>query len=142
MHAPDDPLDSAWNALLTDWPSAERHKAFVALAASLQRLPDAARYYRADLADPIRGERAKQGIDAILRVAYLSLTPPPRREHEITRKARAWLLPMSAAMVLVVVTLMTSQLLHQPRLTSPWVLGLEVLGALLIPWRKLDARDE
>mgnify|MGYP003376863985 CR=1 FL=1 len=92
--------------------------------------------------DPARAERAKQGIDAVLRVAYLALAPLPRREHEITRKARAWLLPMSIAMVLVVFTLMAAQGLHQPSLASPWVLGAEVVGALVVPWQKLFARDE
>lgn len=141
MSADDDPIETAWSALLREWESAERHRAFVALAASLQRLPDAARRYRESLGDPARAERAKAGIDAVLRVAYLSLAPPPRGEHEITRKARAWMLPMSAAMALVVLTLLGAHALHQPGLASPWVLGAEVLGALLVPWQKLGAHD-
>lgn len=142
MSADADPIETAWSALLAEWESPERHKAFVALAAALGRLPDAARRYRECGADPARAERAKQGIDAVLRVAYLALAPLPRREHEITRKARAWLPPVSVAMVLVVFTLMAAQGLHQPSLASPWVLGAEVVGALVVPWQKLFARDE
>ena len=142
MSDTDDPIETAWTALQAQWESAERHKAFVALAASLQRLPDAARRYRESLPDPARSERAKQGIDAVLRVAYLALVPPPRSEHELTRKARAWLLPMVAAMTLVVLTLLASQMMRQPSFASPWVLGAEVLGMFLIPWQKLGARDE
>jgi hypothetical protein len=138
----DDPIETAWIALLTEWESPERHKAFVALAASLQRLPDAARRYRECRSDPARAERAKQGIDAVLRVAYLALAPSARRENEVARKVRGVLLPMSIAMALVVFTLMGSQALHQPGLSSPWVLGAEVLATLLIPWSKLIARDE
>lgn len=142
MSDANDPIESAWCALLDEWESAERHRAFVALAASLQRLPDAARHYRESLGHTVRAERAKQGIDAVLRVAYLALAPTPRREHEIARRVRAWLLPMSAAMALTVLTLLAAQALHQPSLASPWVLGAEVLGALLVPWQKLAARDE
>jgi hypothetical protein len=138
----DDPIELAWSALLDEWESPERHKAFVALASSLQRLPDAARRYREGRSDPRLAERAKQGIDAVLRVAMLSLAPLPRRENEVARKVRGVLLPMSVAMALVVFTLMASQALHQPALASPWLLGAEVLGAVLVPWQKLLARDE
>ncbi|MDB4927921.1 MAG: hypothetical protein JWM10_405 [Myxococcaceae bacterium] len=142
MRAVDDPIELAWNALLTEWESPERHKAFVALAAAQQRLPDAARHYRECQPDPARAERAKQGIDAVLRVALLSLAPMPRRENEVARKVRGALLPVSLAMALVVFTLMGSQALHQPGLASPWVLAGEVAVALLVPWQKLLARDE
>lgn len=142
MSDTDDPIESAWTALLREWESAERHKAFVALAASLERLPDAARRYRESLTDAARAERAKQGIDAVLRVAYLALAPPPRRDNDLARRVRAWALPASAAMALVVLTLLASQALHQPALASPWVLAAEVAGALLVPWRRLVARDE
>jgi len=138
----DDPIETAWSALLNDWESDDRHRAFVALAASLQRLPDAARHYRAGLDDAARGARSKAGIDAVLRVAYLALSPPPRGEHEITRRAKAWLLPMSVAMALVVTTLLTSQALHRPALSSPWVLAAESLAALLIPWHRLRLGGE
>jgi hypothetical protein len=37
---------------------------------------------------------------------------------------------------------MAAQGLHQPSLASPWVLGAEVVGALVVPWQKLFARDE
>lgn len=137
-----DPIETAWNTLIDDWESDDRHRAFVALASSLSRLPDAARYYRASLADPPRAVRAQQGIDAILRVAMLTLTPPRRSEHEITRNARRWLLPMVAAMTLVVLTLLAAQMSHQPRLASLWVLGAEVLVVVLIPWDRLSSRDE
>ncbi len=138
----DDPIETAWSALLREWESPDGHKAFVALAAARQRLPDAARHYRESLPDAARTERAKQGIDAILRVAYLSLSPSPRREPAFTRGLRAMLLPMSAAMALVVLTLWVAQAIHQPTLASPWVLGAEVLGVLLIPWQRLRGRDE
>ncbi len=142
MSDADDPIETAWSALLNEWESDDRHRAFVALAASLQRLPDAARHYREGLDDATRGARSKQGIDAVLRVAYLALSPPPRGEHEITRRARAWLLPMSVAMALVVLSLLGSQALHQPALSSPWVLAAETLGALLVPWQRLRLGDE
>ncbi len=137
-----DPIETAWNTLVDDWESDDRHRAFVALASSLTRLPDAARHYRASLTDPARAVRAQQGIDAILRVAMLTLTPPKRSEHEITRSARRWLLPMVAAMTLVVLTLLVAQMSHQPRLASPWVFAAEVLVVVLIPWDRLTSRDE
>lgn len=137
-----DPIETAWNTLLADWDSDDRHKAFVALAASLSRLPDAARHYRASLTEPALATRAQQGIDAILRVAMLTLTPPKRSEHEITRNARRWLVPMVVAMTLVVMTLLAAQMTRQPRLASPWLFVAEVLVAVLIPWGRLLSRDE
>jgi len=137
-----DPIETAWSTLAGDWESDDRHRAFVALASSLTRLPDAARRYRTSLADPALAVRAQQGIDAILRVAMLTLTPPKRSEHEITRNARRWLLPMVAAMTLVVLTLLVAMMSHQPQLASKWVLVAEVLVVVLIPWGRLTARDE
>ncbi len=137
-----DPIETAWSNLVGDWESDDRHRAFVALAASLSRLPDAARHYRASLAEPSRAVRAQQGIDSILRVAMLTLTPPKRSEHEITRNARRWLLPMVAAMTLVVLTLLGAMMSHQPQLASKWVLFAEVLVVVLIPWDRLTSRDE
>lgn len=142
MSDENDPIESAWATLLGDWESDDRHKAFVALAASLSRLPDAARHYRSSLTDPALAARAQQGIDAILRVAMLTLTPPQRSEHEITRNARRWLVPMVAAMALVVMTLLAAQMTRQPRLASWWVLVGEVLVVVLVPWDRLLSRDE
>ncbi len=45
-------------------------------------------------------------------------------------------------MALVVATLLTSQVLHRPALSSPWVLAAESLAALLIPWHRLRLGGE
>ena len=45
-------------------------------------------------------------------------------------------------MALVVLSLLASQALHQPALSSPWVLAAESLGALLVPWQRLRPGDE
>lgn len=137
-----DPIEIAWTTLVDDWESDDRHKAFVALAASLQRLPDAARHYRESLAQTDRERRAQQGIDAVLRVAMLTLTPPKRSEHEITTGARRWLAPMAVGMALLVLTLLAAHALHQPRLASPWTLLAEMLVVMLVPWSRLSSRDE
>ncbi len=134
-----DPLDAAWRALEGRWDDDPAHKAFVALAQSLDRLPDAAQRYRAALADPRdpKGPQARAGIDRILAVAMLQLEPirrPPRAGRV------AWIIPLSVGGLMVMVAVTASRVFHLPRLASPpALLGLLAL-CLLLPWRRASGR--
>lgn len=135
----DDPIESAWVALLVHWDDPERHRRFVALARTLERLPDAARRYRGVSNDPARAERAKESLDQILKVAMLSLTPV-RREPAPPRFRFA--LPLGVTMGGVVAMMFLSRTLNVPALASPWaLLGVAVL-AMVFPWHRLGRRDE
>jgi hypothetical protein len=128
-----DPLEPAWQALLCEWEHDERHRAFVGLAATLERLPDAARRYRAELAHSARGPRAKQGLDLVLGVAMSSLTPLKRPE----RPPINLMLPMGAFAAALIMTVFLAQATGFRSLTSPWVIFGEALVMALIPWRRI-----
>lgn len=132
-----DPIDAAWVTLLDQWSDPERHRRFVALARTLDRLPDAARRYRAVADDPARSERARDALDQILKVAMLSLTQV-RREPAPPRFR--YVIPVGVAMLAVVALMFLSRALEVPALASPWaLLGVAVI-ALVFPWHKLLPR--
>lgn len=131
-----DPLETAWQALLSEWERDEQHRAFVGLAATLERLPDAAKRYRAELAHSARAPRAKQGLDRVLGVAMSSLTPPTRAE----RPRVNLMLPMGAFAAALIVTVFLAQATGFRALTSPWVIFGEAVVVALVPWRRISTR--
>ena len=131
----DDPLDASWQALLSDWENEVQHKRFVALAASLERLPDAAKRYRESLTDPTLQPRAQQGIDRVLGAAMAALTPPPRE----SRPKLNVMLPLGAFAGALLVTIIAAKATGFHALTSPVVIFGEAVIVALIPWRKLGA---
>lgn len=77
-----DPIEDAWSSLEERWDDAEAHRKFIALCATLDRLPEAGRRYREVRdGDPERRETAEHQIDRLLALAMQSLatarTPPP-----------------------------------------------------------------
>ncbi|MEZ4407454.1 MAG: hypothetical protein R3A52_13410 [Polyangiales bacterium] len=139
LEASEDPLDLAWRSLLTAWDDDARHKSFVALAQSLGRLPDAAARYRGVRDDKALGANAQRGIDQILKVAMLTLTPPPR---EARPPKGAWAAAVAFAMLLIVATLLLSHLTQVRALASPWVVLVEMVIAAVIPWSRLMRRED
>ncbi len=129
-----DPLETAWQALLSEWERDDQHRAFVGLAAALERLPDAAKRYRAELAHSDRAPRAKQGLDRVLGVAMSALTPPTRPE----RPRINFMLPMGAFAATLIVTVFLAQATGFRSLTSPWVIFGEALVVALVPWRRVS----
>ncbi len=130
-----DPLDTSWQTLLSDWENEVQHKRFVALAASLERLPDAAKRYRESLSDPTLQPRAQQGIDRVLGAAMQALTPPPREE----RPRLNVMLPLGAFAGALLLTIIASRVTGFRALTSPVVIFGEALIVALIPWRRLSS---
>ncbi len=135
----DDPIETAWRALLPAWDDDARHKSFVALAQSLGRLPDAAARYRGVRDDEALGANARRGIDQVLKVAMLTLTPPRRSAPP---PKGVWAAAVSFAMLLVVATLLLSHITHVRALQSPWLIAVELVVTALIPWSKLMRRPE
>ncbi|MBL8601230.1 MAG: hypothetical protein JNK72_04850 [Myxococcales bacterium] len=134
MSPSNDPLDAAWATLEAHWSEPERHKTFVALAHALDRLPEAARRYRAVSEDPALAVGARQGLDRVLAAAMASLTPAALAP----RPSRALLIvPMALAGLVVSTSVMAATLLRLPRLASPLTLCLEVALVFLLPWQRM-----
>ena len=87
-----DPLEAAWQALLDAWPEEGAHRKFLALAETLDRLPDAGSRYRGikdealRAGDTARAAEAEAGIERLITRAMgrmeLHRQPPdpkPRR---------------------------------------------------------------
>jgi len=131
---PSDPLDAAWHSLDARWPDEPAHKAFVALARQLDRLPEAAQRYRAVLDhDPARAAEARRGLDQILAVAMLQLKPVSRAAPA---GRVAWVVPLALGGLLVMVAVTASRVLDLPRLASPPALLCLLALSLLLPWRR------
>jgi hypothetical protein len=82
----EEPVQAAWDRLLETWDDRGAHRKFVALCASLGRLGDAGKRYRAvrdDDPEPARRDEARAQIDRLFGVAMQSLealkTPPRTR---------------------------------------------------------------
>ncbi len=129
-----DPFDAAWQSLQARWPDEPAHKAFVALARQLDRLPDAAQRYRAVLdSDPGRAPEARRGLDQILAVAMLQLRPVARAAPA---SRVAWVVPLALGGIVVMVAVTASRVLGLPRLASPPALLALLALSLLLPWRR------
>jgi len=74
-------LDEAWEKVEAEWEEPEAHRRFIGLATALDALPLAGARYRAAQTDPARAERAKEGLDKILKVALsrMELSRSPER---------------------------------------------------------------
>jgi hypothetical protein len=134
MSDPTDPLDTAWQELSSQWDADERHRTFVALAAALDRLPDAASRYRALRDDPERGAQAKRGLEKVLGAAMARLSAE-RRDPPAVRSN--YLLALTALGCLWIGTLVVARILNRSDLLHPWVFALELAVVLLTPWRRL-----
>lgn len=132
-----DPIETAWEELRTRWGDDDRHRSFVALAAALDRLPDAGRRYRELRDDPERGDGARRGLERVLGAAMARLSPA-RRDPPPPRMN--WSLPVATLAALWVGTLVLSRALHRPDIVRPLVLAAELAAVLLIPWRRLARR--
>ena len=79
-----DPIDEAWDRVLTHWDDDEAHRKFIALCATLGRLDFAGtRYRKIRDTEPERAEQASSQIDRLLSHAMKNLEPlrtqAPRR---------------------------------------------------------------
>lgn len=133
-----DPLETAWTELLSRWDEEDRHKAFVALASALDRLPDAGARYRALRDDPERGEGARKGLERVLGAAMARLTPVKR---EAPPSRGGFMLPLTALGVLWIGTLVVARALNRTDLLRPMVFAAELAVVLLVPWRRLAPRE-
>lgn len=129
-----DPLETAWSVLLTHWDETPRHRAFVELAQSLDRLPEAAKRYRDAKTDEALADGARKGLDQILAVAMASLTPAALAPRRPSRAV--WLLPVVLSGLVVIATVMVAQVARLPKLASPVSLGLEIVIVFLLPWKR------
>ncbi len=136
----EDPIELAWTKLRGNWDDDAAHKAFVGLAVALQRLPDAARHYRESVADEALQARAKAGIDAVLRVAMLSLTPPKRDPHAAVQRTRRVLGRIAAGMLVVVGTLWAARGFQASQLASFGFIAVELAVVFVVPWERLTGR--
>ena len=100
----DDPLETAWVRVVENWNDADCHRRLVALAATLQRLPEVGQHYRHvrdNDPDPKRREEARTHIDRLFSVALKNLKvakPLP------AARARYVLFLLAASVVAVLLT--------------------------------------
>jgi hypothetical protein len=87
-------LDAAWASVQAHWDDDAAHKRFVALAMTLDRLPEAGRRYRAEreraeaAGDEARAASARKRIDALLAAATQRMLAT-RTAPDAPRRARA-----------------------------------------------------
>ena len=79
-----DPIEEAWDRVLTHWDDDEAHRKFIALCATLDRLEFAGtRYRKIRDTEPVRAEQASSQIDRLFAEAMKRLEPlrtqAPRR---------------------------------------------------------------
>jgi hypothetical protein len=132
-----DPIDAAWTALLDRWSELERHDAFVALAATLDRLPDAAARYRAVESDPARADAAARGKSRVLTVAMARIDALPRTTPERARRGGRWLAPVAVLAFLLVVSFLLAAVTRRQEFVSPAMIVTEVVLVALLPWRRI-----
>lgn len=81
------PLESVWAEVVAHWDDDAAHERFVAIAQTLDALPDAAGRYRAAAADPERKERAETMLGRITAIALATLSTM-KPEADPTRSIR------------------------------------------------------
>lgn len=133
-----DPVASAWAALQTHWDDEAKHKAFVGLAASFSRLPDAGRLYREAASDPARKEKAERGKQLVIGLAMATVEAMPRTERA---SKGAIIAPIAAILLLGAANFLVATLAHTRVPLSPWVFAVEIVLVLVIPWKKLQRGD-
>lgn len=132
--ANDPSLDAEWALLQGQWSEPAAHKRFVHLASVLDKLPDAAKRYRALKDDPELGAGASKGLEMVLgaAMAKLSASAPAERAP-----AGLYLVPMLVLLMLMVLTLAASHALGRSTLKTPAVLLCEIALVALVPWRRV-----
>lgn len=130
-----DPVASAWSALQAHWDDEAKHKAFVGLAASFSRLPDAGRLYREAAGDPARRERAERGKQLVIGLAMATVEAMPRTERA---SKGAIIAPIAAILLLGAANFLVATVAHTRVPLSPWVFAVEIVLVLVIPWKKLQ----
>jgi hypothetical protein len=134
---PADPVDAAWTQLLAHWADAERHRAFIALAAALSRLPDAAARYRTVESDPEHSEAAARAKKTIVAQAMAVVDATPRTTPEEARRTARSLIPIAALGLILAISWMLSALTRSRLFVSPITLAVEILVVALLPWRRI-----
>ncbi len=129
-----DPLESAWLSLLEGWDDEGKHRAFVALGLSLDRLPDVAKHYRDLRDDPERGERARKGTEAVLAAAVALLSP---NERKPAPPRGIWVVPLLLAGIVAMASITVAKVTHTARFASPVVLLGEAALVFLLPWPRM-----
>lgn len=124
---------------MADWENEARHRAYVGLAASLERLPDAARRYRSAREDPRLSARANAGLDRVLGAAMASLSPAARAPRP---KPVNVMIPLTVLAAALMATVVLARVTEFRTLTSPVVILGEVLIVALIPWRRFTGTSD
>lgn len=132
---PTDALDAAWQSLRAHWDDEAKHKAFVALASSLARLPDAGRRYRDAAGDPALRERAEKGKQLVLALAMATVETLPRTERA---SKGALIAPVAALLLLFASNFLFATLARSRAPLSAWVFVVEIALVLVIPWRRFQ----
>jgi len=103
----DDPIDTAWAEVEADWSSEAAHKKFLTLCASLDRLAEAGKRYRAvKESDPERAEVATAQIDRLLGLAMQNLQVLKSEPRTRSGKQVLFLIALGISGALVVTALM------------------------------------
>ena len=103
----DDPIDTAWAEVEADWSSEAAHKKFLTLCASLDRLAEAGKRYRAvKESDPERAEVATAQIDRLLGLAMQNLQVLKSEPRTRSGKQVLFLIALGICGALVVTALM------------------------------------
>lgn len=134
---PADPIEAAWAELLATWADPDRHRSFVALAAALSRLPDAAARYRAVEAEPEYRDAAEQGRKAVVARAMAVVDAEPRTTPEEARRSARSLIPIAGLGLIFATSWMLSALTQSRAFVSPITLAVEILVVALLPWRRI-----
>lgn len=132
-----DPLEEAWKTLQEHWSEPARHEAFVALAASLERLPDAAARYRSAAEVPERAAEAERGKRLVLARALAQIDAMPRTDRALARRRGALLAPLASLGFLLTTSFALAVLTHRREFVSAPALAAEVLLIALLPWRRI-----
>jgi hypothetical protein len=134
---PTDPLEAAWCALEPQWDDATKHKAFVALAASLGRLPDAAARYNTASQQPARAQAAEQGRQLVLAAALAQLATTPHSARAQSMGRGMWLAPLAALGLLFALGALLATVTQNRVFVSLPALAVEMLIVAVLPWRRL-----
>ena len=97
----DEDLERAWSDVLAAWDDADRHKRFLALAETTDRLAEAGRRYReVKEHDPARRADAEKRIDEILGRAMARMKIIEQSEPKPSRSKLEWVaFGVSAALI-------------------------------------------
>ncbi|AKF07291.1 hypothetical protein [Sandaracinus amylolyticus] len=97
----DEDLERAWNDVLAAWDDGDRHKRFLVLAETTDRLAEAGRRYReVKEHDPERRAEAERRIDEILGRAMARMKVIEQRDEKPSRSKLEWVaFGVSAALI-------------------------------------------